>query len=178
VKLGFTPRVRTSGTPLSLLPKATNWFLFLITQCPKNCSFKISAINPLSFNEKKAAMSTSLFNPNPPSRVLYSSDYRLQRAAMGFHSTLSPDGGCGFDQNDRADINPQPRVGRSLSPQPISPHGSPSPVFQVHLNPVILVKNRNPSATHNSFIPMKPTRLSLHESEQTTGRKNHPWPTS
>jgi len=113
-------------------------------------------------------------NPNPPSKVLCRSDYGLQRTDVTSHSTVSPGRGCGFDQNDRADINPLPAVGRSLSHWPSSPHRSPSPVFQGHLNPVILVKNRNPSAIHNSLIPIKPTRLSLHGSEVTTHKQSLP----
>jgi len=53
--------------------------------------------------------------PNPPSKVLYTSNYRLQRTDVTSHSTVSPVCGCGFDQNDRADINPQPGVGIALS---------------------------------------------------------------
>jgi hypothetical protein len=57
----------------------------------------------------------SQLNPNPPSKVLYTSDYRLQRTDVTSHSTVSPFYGYGFDQNDRADINPQPGVGIALS---------------------------------------------------------------
>ena len=115
--------------------------------------------------------------PNPPPKVLYSSDYGLQRSAVGSHSTVSPNCSCGFDQNDRADINPQPSPGRDLSYSPRSPHGNPSPVFPVHLNPVILVKTVTP-LHHRFFIPMKPTLLSLHGSEPATQSKHDPWPIS
>jgi len=53
--------------------------------------------------------------PNPPSKVLCSSDYRVQRADVASLVTVSPACGCGFDQNDRADTNPLPSVDRSLS---------------------------------------------------------------
>jgi len=106
--------------------------------------------------------------PNPPSKVLCSSDYRRQQADATSLSTVSPGCGCGFDQNDRADKTSLPSGGRSLSRYPSSPHRRPSPVFQVHLNPFILVKNRNPSAIHNSFIPIKPNPLSLRGSGATT----------
>jgi len=52
---------------------------------------------------------------NPPPKVLYNSDYGPQRLAVGFYWTVSPDCGFGIDQNDRADINPQPGVGIALS---------------------------------------------------------------
>ncbi len=53
--------------------------------------------------------------PNPPPKVLCSSDYRVQRADVASLVTVSPACGCGFDQNDRADTNPLPSVDRSLS---------------------------------------------------------------
>jgi hypothetical protein len=53
--------------------------------------------------------------PNPPSKVLCSSDYGLQRGDVTSLSTVIPGCGHGFDQNDRADINPQPRMGIALS---------------------------------------------------------------
>jgi hypothetical protein len=124
------------------------------------------------FYPSRQERASALRHPNPPSNVLCSSDYRVQRSDVGSLSTVGPACGCGFDQNDRGYINPQPSGGGSLSLQPSSPHRSPSAVFQAHLNPVILVKNRNPPAIHNSFILIKPTLLSLHGSESTTHRQS------
>jgi len=54
-------------------------------------------------------------DPNPPPKVSCSSDYGLFRSPVACHSTMSPDCGCGIDQDDRADINPKPGVGSDLS---------------------------------------------------------------
>ena len=53
--------------------------------------------------------------PNPPSKVLCSSDYRLQQADATSLSTVSLGCSCGFDQNDRADKTSLPSGGRFLS---------------------------------------------------------------
>ena len=41
---------------------------------------------------------------------------------MDSDCTVSPDCCCGFDQNDRAGINPHLNLGRELGPYPADPH--------------------------------------------------------
>ena len=63
------------------------------------------------FLHSTSSKSSGLKIPNPPPKVSCSSDYGLFRSPVACHSTMSPDCGCGIDQDDRADINPKPGVG-------------------------------------------------------------------
>lgn len=83
---------------------------------------------------------------------------------------MSPDCGCGIDQDDRADINPKPGVGSDLSHQPKPSHGSPSPVFQAFLNPVILV-NTAASLQKRPFTLIKPRLQSLLGSQASNQKR-------
>jgi len=108
-----------SFLPARTLPHRSGFLDRYVKRCTV-CRGKLSnqlkidckLMNVLNYTRK---LPTRKVAPNPPPKVFCSSDYGLLRSSVGFHSTMSPDCGCGFDQNDRADINSQPSVDSDLS---------------------------------------------------------------